>query len=505
MRKTKKVKLNTPQYIGVNAPQKNKSYELGRGTGKSTILSYDILRAALSMPRATGVLVGSTYTQILSKTLPSTKNGLRLFGFIEDVHYVIGRSGKKMGYHMPFQSPNKWHNVIHFYTGFILILVSLEDQNSGRGLNSYIVFGDEATLLNPKKLFDNVGSTNRATHPDFKKYPMLNGQVYVSSTAMTVEGRWFNNLENNMIDEPDKYFHLRASAYWNKHNLADDWFDRMRAAATSVVQYEAEIENKRPTVSETSFYPQIDPDKHYYTAEDHHDFNLSLVDQLCDEAPGDSSFYDTDINPMLPLIISVDWGASINSMTVYQEDGWILRKVKEFFVKTPKILDDLFTEEFIPYFKHHIKKEIHFYFDRNGRSENPNSRLTYVQTATFYLENAGYDVIEETPLGLDPDHEDKFKVINLVLKHSGEPGWPTIQINRMNCPNSIISIENAPAKEDKKGRIVKNKNSERSKTLPQEFATHLSDTFDLPIYWKYKDLVAEMFGEKLDGYVTPLS
>jgi len=169
MRKVKKVVLNTPQYYGVNAPQKYKSYELGRGTGKSTIISYDILRAAIHMPRASGVLVGSTYTQILSKTLPSTKKGLGLFGFIEDVHYVVGKNGKKLGYNMPFEAPNKWHNVIHFYTGFILILVSLEDPNSGRGINSYIVFGDEAALLNPKKIFDNVGSTNRATHPDFKK------------------------------------------------------------------------------------------------------------------------------------------------------------------------------------------------------------------------------------------------------------------------------------------------------------------------------------------------
>lgn len=503
----KKVRLNVPQFIGVNAPQKNKSYELGRGTGKSTIISYDIKNAALYMPRATGVLVGSTYTQILSKTLPSTKQGLELFGFYEGVHYVVGKSGKNLGYKMPFQSPNKWHNVIHFYTGFILVLVSLEDQNSGRGLNSYIVFGDEAALLDPKKLFDNVGSTNRATHDDFKRYPLLNGQIYVSSTAMTVEGRWFNNLENNMFEDPRNHFHLRASAYWNKMNLADDWFDRMKKAATSVIQYNAEILNIRPKVSETSFYPQLNPEKQYYTAKDHHDFSNTLIEELCDQAPGESSFYDTDIDPMKPLIISTDWGANINSMTVYQEDndGMELRMVKEFFVKSPKILDDLFSEEFIPYFKHHVNKEIHFYFDRNGRSKQANSPLTYVEQATFYLENAGWEVIEETPHGLDPPHADKFKVVNLVLKHSGEPGWPVIKINRMNCMNAIISIENAPAKEDSAGNIKKDKSSEQKKSLPQEFATHLSDTFDLPIYWKYKDLVQEHFGQDYDGYITPIS
>jgi len=334
---------------------------------------------------------------------------------------------------------------------------------------------------------------------------MLNGQIYVSSTAMTVEGRWFNNLEDRMVDNPKEYFHIRAAAYWNKQNLAAGWFKKMKDEATSQVQYDAEIGNIRPKVSEVSFYPQLNPNKHYYTAKDHHNFNDSLIEPLCEEAPGDSSIYDTDINSLHPLIISVDWGASINSMTVYQEDGNELKMVKEFFVKSPKILDDLFTEGFIPYFKHHIKKEIGFFFDRNGRSRTPNSRLTYVQTATFYLENSGWEVTEETPHGLDPDHEDKFKVINLVLKHSGQKGWPIISINRMNCPSTITSLENADAKEDSKGRTVKNKSSERSKTLPQEFATHFSDTFDLPIYWKYKGLVAEKFGEHSDNYVTPLS
>ncbi|WGU67970.1 hypothetical protein QIU18_02545 [Capnocytophaga canimorsus] len=63
---------------------------------------------------------------------------------------------------MPFQAPNSWNNVVHFANDYILILVSLEDSNSGRGLNSYNVIGDEAALLEQERLFNNVLTTNRA-------------------------------------------------------------------------------------------------------------------------------------------------------------------------------------------------------------------------------------------------------------------------------------------------------------------------------------------------------
>jgi hypothetical protein len=53
------------------------------------------------MPRATGVLVGETYQQMLSRTLPSTKAGLDMFGIYEGIDYVVGK-GKSLGFTMPF-------------------------------------------------------------------------------------------------------------------------------------------------------------------------------------------------------------------------------------------------------------------------------------------------------------------------------------------------------------------------------------------------------------------
>jgi hypothetical protein len=90
------------------------------------------------MPRATGVLVGETYQQMLSRTLPSTKAGLDMFGIYEGIDYVVVNAEVTWFYYA-FQSPDKWDNTIHFSNGFIWIMVSNDQANSGRGINCSIV------------------------------------------------------------------------------------------------------------------------------------------------------------------------------------------------------------------------------------------------------------------------------------------------------------------------------------------------------------------------------
>ena len=76
--------------------------EWARGAGKSTILGWFVKEAVKQMPRATGIIVGETYQQMLSRTLPSTKAGLEMFGIYEGIDYVVGKCGKSLGFDMPF-------------------------------------------------------------------------------------------------------------------------------------------------------------------------------------------------------------------------------------------------------------------------------------------------------------------------------------------------------------------------------------------------------------------
>lgn len=506
------VYLNKPQLAVIEALKvgvKNLYLEWARGAGKSTILGWVVKEAAIQLPRATGILVGQTYMQMLSRTLPSTKEGLEMFGYYEGIDYVIGRSGKKLGFEMPFQSPSKWENVVHFRNGFILVLVSLDNPNSGRGLNSYIVIGDESALNDPERLFNNVQTTNRAKKTWFEKSPLLNAEIFASSTPMTQKGKWFTAVEKeisdakkgikNKIKNPDQWLFIKANAYSNARNLTRDWFDRMEMNAPSKRHFDAEIKNIRPKFILESFYPQLESSKHYYE-----NFNNTYLESIGVSA-NKGSFnckQDADLKKTKPLIIELDWGV-FNSMVISQDDGEEWNFLKSLWVKNPKIIDDLIDDEFAPYYSSHSKKVIHLYYDRNGNNRQANSKITLAEQAIAAFKRNGWKVIVKTPPTLDPPHNEKFIVVNYLLRYGGTKGLPKIGINMHNAYDLTVSLEDAPAKEGNKG-IQKDKSSERSKTTPQEHATHLSDAFDLAIYWRYKDKVMKLINSNTERWSVPL-
>jgi hypothetical protein len=508
----KVVNLTGPQLAVVEAlsiGKKNLNLEWSRGSGKSTILGWVVKEAAYQLPRATGILVGQTYMQMLSRTLPSTKEGLEMFGLYEGIDYVVGRHGKKLGFEMPYQSPSKWENVIHFRNGFILVLVSLDNPNSGRGLNSYVVIGDEAALLDQERLFNNVQTTNRAKKVWFNKSKLLNAEIFASSTPMTQKGRWFTDIEKEIdkakkglqskIKNHNDWAFIKANAFSNARNLSKDWFHRMQMNSPSITHYNAEILNIRPKLNLKSFYPQLNPDVHYYE-----NYNNTYLETVGVNAPKTSfnCLQDDDLKRNKPLIVELDWGI-FNSMVVSQEDDNNWNFLKSFHVKSPKIIDDLIDEEFAKYYSSHSKKHIYLYYDRNGNNRQANSKLTFAEQAIAAFKRNGWKVTVKTPPTLDPPHNEKFLVVNYLLKYGGTKGLPNIRINKHNAYDLTVSLEDAPAKEGSKG-LQKDKSSERSKVIPQEHATHLSDAFDLAIYWRYKDKVMKLINRNTESWSMPL-
>ena len=519
--KAKVVELNLPQLTTiycsgqkVHNPEKGISQyiktiilEWARGTGKSTILGWYVKEAVKQMPRATGIIVGETYQQILSRTLPSTKEGLEMFGIYEDVDYVVGRSGKGLGFEMPFQAPSKsWDNVIHFSNGFIWILVSNDMPNAGRGINSSIVIGDEAALLDKERLFNNVQTTNRSTCGGlYADRPLCNAEIYASSVAMTQKGQWFTDMEAEAKKRPWEVLFVKAAASANKHNLSEDWFDRMRRNAPSQMHFDAEIRNIRPKKVTNGFYPQLDSKRHYYRYAYDNDYlqrvgvGASKKDFNCRQ--------DTDVMVVKPLIVSIDWG-NIITMTISQDQGERYRILKTFHVLSPKIIDDVINEEFGPYYEaiRKTSRIIDFYFDRNGNNKTPNSRITFAEQAVDCFKKLGWKVRIKVRKGQEnPPHNDKYIVLNYLLKHGGTNGLPAIEINENNCTDLIISLENAPAMEGKQANtVVKDKRSEKSKSIPQEHATHFSDTFDIPLYWRYYQQVMRLIKSNEERVFLPL-
>ncbi len=479
--KTKIINLNIPQAKAfVNMRLKN-YWEWSRGGGKSTGLAFGMRKFVTQMPRASFFLAGATYSQILSRTLPSTIEGLEMFNLYQDVDYVVGRSGKKQGFQMPFQPPNQWNNIIHFSNGSIFQLVSLDNPNTGRGLNSYGGIGDEAALLDPEKLYNNVKTTNRAKKEIFKGASMLGAEIYASSTPLTKKGKWFTDIEEQARKRPDLYYFSKANSYANAHNLRKGWFDEMKAEAPSELIYNAEILNIRPKEITDGFYAQLNPDKHYYN--DHNNTYLETLGLDLNKNGNFNCHQDNDVIPNDPLIVSIDFGV-FNSLVVSQDQGEVYRILKSMWVKSPKLLDDLFIEQFIPYYKPHQNKMIYLYGGHDGNNRLPNSSNTLFEQVRDLLTQHCWTVIIMTK-GAAATHMDKYLLINAMLKET-HVRLPKIRINEGNNPDLIIALEHSEAIETNTG-VGKNKKDEANKAFPQQHATHLTDAADIPIITRYNE------------------
>lgn len=472
--------------LAVTVLKKTKIYlEWARGTGKSFILAFFMKEMVKQMPGASFALVGSTYQQILARTLPSTKKGLAVLGIHEGYDYVVGKNGAKFGFAEPIYNPDKWDNIIHFSNGALFQLVSLDNPNSGRGLNSFGILGDEAALFDPEKLFANVKTTNRAKEARFEHASLLGAEIYASSTPITKKGRWFTDMEEVAKRKPKKYAFIKASALINRHNLRDEWFEEMKDEAPSDLYYNAEILNIRPKEILNGFYPQFKP-SHLYT-----DFDNDYLEGITSSytAASFNCKQDNDIDKARPLILSVDWG-TFCAAVVSQKLPSKYRVLKEFWASqssTSQDEEDLIND-FVEYYADLPSKVVHLYYGHDGNAKvKKGTNETYGDVLVRLLQSKGWTVYDKSKHKAVASHNDKYILINMMFKASSSR-FPGIEINEQNCPNLVIGLERAEAAEDKNG-IQKVKKDERNAAMKQEHTTHLPDAFDIPIASIYKDLL----------------
>lgn len=488
--KYRKIILNAIQmmaFLAVTIAKKKKLFlEWGRGTGKSFMLAFFMKKMVKQMPGAAFGLVGSSYQQILSRTLPSTKKALDFLGIYENIDYVIGKCGEKYGFAMPIEPPDKWNNVIHFSNGSIFHLMALDLANSGRGFNLYGILGDEAALFDPDRLYYNVKTTNRAKSERFPKASLLGCEIYASSTPITKKGRWFTDMESKIfkkeIKNPEIYLFLKASALINKLNLRKEWFDEMFDEAPSELIYNAEILNIRPNEILNGFYPQFSADNLYTDYDTNYQEELikdySLKDLNCKQ--------DNDIVNGKPLIFSIDWGLFLSGV-VSQDLPNEYRVLKDFYKQQPDIIDDL-IEDFCDYYEPLYIKKVHLYYGHDGNKIKSDAKNeTYGDEVARLLRSKGWTVIDKSKRKPAAPHNSKYALINLMFKATAVR-YKAIKINEHNCKNLIISIERAEAIDGRNG-IEKLKKDERNKSLKQQHTTHLSDAFDIPIYSLFKNLL----------------
>ncbi|MEM8564940.1 MAG: hypothetical protein AAGF85_00670 [Bacteroidota bacterium] len=480
------------------------------------------------MPRSSWAIVAKHYKQIRTITMKGAISALLQFGLKEHTgekpwekgHFVVNRRPPSY-WVRPFESPIDFDNYISTCTGTGFQMVSLASEN--RGLNVDGILADESLTLN-KEVFDKgIKKANRgnlAKLDGIWKGAWFHHGVFHFSSMPYGESKWLleagnyydfdfralrrqiAKLQLQLIDSRDvleridlfkKIAVLKKSLRWHKSKAGlyyseADVFDNLENVGMQYIEDErattadfiflVEVLNYFPETIEDGFYPLLDRDFHGYKSQ----FNESYIAGLSDDDPQlqhPDSRMDGDCLPNEPLRIAVDWGSKINSMVTGQHYRSInmLRYLKNHYVKSPNILDDL-AHEWCRYYRYHGNKDVYFAYDVAGNTQMANSNLTYAEQFARILEKHGFNVIFLSRQGINIGHSEKYLLWAKTCKEN-DPNYPTVRFNLDNCNETMVSMSNAPAKETNKGLIEKVKTSERNAFIPQEEATHLSDAADI--------------------------
>jgi hypothetical protein len=509
--------FNKPQ-IRSMAVGANEEYAVwGRGTGKSEgLIAPRAMRNVEVMPRAHGCFVGSTYLQLLERTLPPVIKGWEQMGWKRGRDFWIReRPPKKLNIPQPIVGPVTTDHCIFFRNGGVASMVSQDRPGSANGKTVHYIIGDEAKFLDKKKLDNELLMTNRGDERYFGGIPEFHSLLFCTDMPTSKAAMWILDEDKRMepariqllLDLKTKIYGLyeklillpnkrpailKEIAKWQKqcdlvrantvyfseastldniHGFGAKNIAKMREKLPSFI-FQTAILNRRPFLTENAFYPDLD-EPHFYDAEDHAFLNSIEMDQF-GKGLFEDSRKDADVDKYRPLDVALDYGASINPLLVGQLHGKQYRILKELYVKHPERVEDV-AKAFCRYYKHHPVKEVNYFFDHTAVGTSSVSNLSPKDVFRDLLEKEGW-YVNERNLGHTPDPEKRYELWGRVLR-----GWDnrlfSVAFNRHNCEFVRISMQQTQIAQGTNG-FRKDKGDERKKDLDQRETTHFSDAAD---------------------------
>ncbi len=474
----KKTYVNNKQDQILYAPQLTKTGVWGRGTGKTTVMGDDTYDDFRLLPKMKGFVLNKTFGQAYTKTLPEILDRLKAYGMREHLgskfpgHYVVCKK-PPLWFAKPRSQPRKYDNVVTFINGFTIEILSFDRPDLSRGGSYDRGKIDEAALISYDAFTKTVRPLLRgkvSSNDDPRRF----GLMIFTSRAWKSSGKWTETTMKQLAaNHPEKYFYSESSAIENIKVLGSDYFDRQKLEMDPIT-YSVEIENKPITKLPNAFYQSLDDERHLYDPEFDYDYD--------DKFGRWSISGEKDVNPSLPLEPSFDFNAGFSSVSIWQdirEESNTLRCLRNFFVKYQQVEDlvDLICDHYAL----HPTKEVNIYGGKDGLSKfKLYNDFTLYQRIMYKFSSKGWQANLMVDISLaDVAHKQKHLVVNNVLR-GANPEMPAIEINERHAKETFMSMLHAPIK----GDFQKDKASESDLALPQEEATHLSDTFDNYVYPK---------------------
>lgn len=449
------VYFNRVQIAFVKALQKVRVLIAGRGFGKSTLLAWIIYEMVRAMPRAKVFFASTTVEQIRNSTLPPIIQKWAEFRLKEDVHYVIGKKPPDW-FKRPISPPKEFGNIITFFNGFTIALLSTAKPPGKRGGSYDAGLIDEAAFVK--------GSVFKSVF-----MPMIRGNIYrfeshwhhslivISSRPRKSDGYWLYEFKKTAKENPNDVLYVESSAYANKDVLGEAWFIEQRRTLGHD-EYAIEIDNKEMRQTPTGFY---------------HTFNR---DTICYQLRTGES----DINRDELLEVTWDFGGKFTCMTVWQESNFVERCVDQFYSKQGDEKVSSIVDQFCRRYVAHGMKYVRIWGEPRGKDHDTERPDLFSIIEQRFNQRGWQCELKVQPGKRTPLHRERYNFFETLFA-STDRRLPQIGINIVQASDLVISIEITDCDDE----FRKIKTAEKDPSFPQEHAPHLSDGMDYYLYEKH--------------------
>lgn len=471
----------------------------GRGTSKSEdILAERTMDIAYDMQGAFVALSADTFMNATKNIVPSIVNGWKRKGWVEGIHFVVDVRPPKH-FKLPYKPIFNWKHTITTFTGTHFKIISQDRPSIGAGDSFQHHVGDEAKYLNEKKL-NKVNPAVRGEFVRFGHSPFYGGLTFTTDMPNVNQGEydWILKMAENMDKEKIKYLlylavevnkireeMVRRMHFCKEHphdtsakrklkrveKLLKKWEERLRKfrmnttffyVVSSFVNadiltegyFKKLLENmdfKEFMVSILSlepklekglmFYPNLTPDNFFMDgyAYENRDRYKSTDDYV--ESSLDLRYIDHNT----PLELGLDTG-NMCSLAIGQEQGKVLRILKEFHTLPPNFLPEL-GEMVRDYFKYHKCKQVMLWADRaaNKWKQVGEDHASKFKKAIEYDKEGnrtGWIVTLMTENQGNITQQREYELM-LELMSGSNKDLPLLLIDKHNCSNIKSSMERA--------------------------------------------------------------
>lgn len=512
----KRIYFNKPQRLTQLIGANTTVIVAGRRTGKmDSIAAPFVLRNMQRMPGSTGGIVVPTFKHGLTNTIPGLLAAWKRWGFIEGVHYVVGKKPPKT-FKQPIIDPKDYEHVITFYNGSVAIIISQDRPGSSNSLTLSWLLVDEAKFIDYAKLKDETLPANGGIKSHFGKHSFNHSIMILSDMPQTQKGSWFLHYRDKMDVELIKTIEATVYEIWRtKERIRalnakgetvppylkgylrrlDRDLNKMRSVAVYYREYSS-IENlqllgenyikqmkrdltpltfqtsilcQRIGIAKDGFYSSM-REGHKYDANDNqyldtlgYDYDFSRLDSRADK----------DVDPDAPICIGMDYNANINWIVAGQPRDRRLNVIKSFYVKFERKIPAL-VEDFCRYYAEHRNKTVVYYYDATALGSNyAVNEQDFRWVVVHEFERQGWRC-EAVYLGIPMRHDEKYLLIN-----QGFAGKQRLMsfFNRSNNEDLILAIQSAGVSRGRNG-FRKDKSGEKLAESEEDLLEHRTDGTD---------------------------